>query len=112
GGKTDGGLFLALEVGDNEEKIRELLARRQAQAKEKGSYTDTTEDYNGVALHIVRPARSADENADESAAEATSSGAAHWALHQGRWFIGTKRELVTGALDALAAGGLAESLSS
>ncbi len=104
GGKFDGALLLALEVGDNEAKIRELLERHQAKAKESGAYTDSTEDYNGVTLHRVRPAAA-------SATEEEAARALHWALHEGRWFIGSTRETVTAALDALAAGGLAESLS-
>lgn len=101
-GKPEASVLLALEVGENEGKLRELLDRRRAKEKENAAHTDTVEDYNGVALHAVRPA---------SAGSAPSGKEAHWALHQGRWFIGSTRGLVTGALDALAAGGLAESLA-
>ncbi len=102
-GKPDAAVLLAIEVGENEAKLRELIERQQAKAKENAAaHTDTVEDYNGVALHILRPAGDGSAPTDK---------AAHWALHQGRWFIGSTRDLVTGALDALAAGGLAESLA-
>ena len=90
--------LLAIEVGENEAKLRDLLAAAQAREREAG-VEHASEDYNGVTLH----------------AEASSAGAepeVFWALHEGRWFIGTDRATVTAALDALAAGGLATGLAS
>lgn len=107
--------FLALEVGDNEAKIRELVAQQQARQKSDAGYAESTEDYNGVTLHLVSsssaPASSNDADAPVENAPADKKSLV-WALHQGRWFLASDRALVTGALDALAAGGLSPSLSS
>jgi hypothetical protein len=101
GGSPDGAAFLALEVGENEAKLREIVARQEARRKEEPGYAETTEGYNGVTLHLAKP----------DAEDADAKGLV-WALHEGRWFLASRRELVTGALDALAAGGLAEPLAS
>lgn len=104
------GVLIAVDVGDNETKLRELIV----EASKKETDTDhTTEDYNGVTLHIETPkpkAASAEGEDDESSHEPGTPG--YWALHQGRWFMSNDRALVTGALDALAAGGLSQSLAS
>ena len=110
----DANVIVALEVGDNETKIRELIAQQQSKQKEDPTVSETTEDYNGATLNIVSrvaPKPSADD-ADAAPVEpAEAKKSLVWTLHQGRWFLASSRELVTGALDALAAGGLAESLS-
>lgn len=111
-------VFLALEIGENEAKITELIAA--ARAKDASAGIASTEDYNGATIHTFTPAppaatpAGADGASPEADAEAAAAKPAEpfvWSLHQGRWFISTDRALVTGALDALAAGGLPESLA-
>lgn len=97
--RLDVPFLLAVEVGENETKIRELIARRRAGNQGAGSPPDRAEDHHGVELHTLAP----------SAGSLGRSLA--WAVHQGRWFVGTDRDLVAGALDALAAGGRSEALS-
>ncbi len=97
--------LLALEVGDNESKIAELLAVQRKQDSATG--TATTEDYNGVTLHLVTPA----PDAAVSVNPAEPAKPFVWALHQGRWFIASERALVTATLDALAAGGHSQPLA-
>ncbi|MBC8008974.1 MAG: hypothetical protein H7067_02620 [Burkholderiales bacterium] len=101
-------VFLALEIGENEAKITELVAA--ARAKDASAGTASTEDYNGATIHTFTPASPA---ATPPGADAVSAPAEPlvWSLHQGRWFLSTDRALVTAALDALAAGGLPESLA-
>ncbi len=103
-------ILLALETGENEARIRELVT---AAHKKDAAGTDSVEDYNGVALHTFKPAAApeagpdadvdAEAAGDDDAAPAKPSEPFVWALHEGRWFISTDRALVTGALDALAA---------
>jgi Uncharacterized conserved protein, contains double-stranded beta-helix domain len=100
--------LLILEIGENEAKLRELAARQRAENQDDARRVETTEDYNGATLHILG-AKTAD-GAEAAAAENTKSVV--WAIHEGRAFLASKRELVTGALDAAAAGGLSASLSS
>ena len=110
--KGDADALLLIEVGENEGKILELITQQQAKIQAAGPVLETTEDYNGVTLYLVKPR-------DEQAGAATpAEGELQqpeqtmvWALHEGRWFIATQRSLVTGALDALATGGLSESLA-
>ena len=112
-------VLVLLEVGENEGKLRELMAA-QAKKNARPGDLDPTEDYNGVTLHIRPEPPAAPEvpaTADPaSPAPAGTSAKKHrplvWALHAGRWILSTDRELVTGALDALAAGGLTPSLAS
>lgn len=111
-------VLVLLEVGDNEAKLRELIAV-QARKNARPGDLDSTEDYNGVTLHIRPKTPAAPEDAaaaDPSAPAKTKAAKTRqplvWALHAGRWILSTDRELVTGALDALAAGGLAPSLAS
>ncbi len=111
-------LLVLLEVGENEAKLRELIAV-QAKNNARPGDLDTTEDYNGVTLHI-RPetpdapedAAAADPSAPAKTKAAKNRQPLVWALHAGRWILSTDRELVTGALDALAAGGVTPSLAS
>lgn len=113
-GSPDADVLFALEVGDNEAKLRELIeAQRKKQTD--AATVDTTEDYNGVVLHLHSPAApdaSVTDPMDTPATSAKPGKSLVWALHQGRWFIASSRELVTSALDALAAGGLSTSLLS
>lgn len=107
--------ILAVEVGENDTKLRELIAQQQAKQKTEGaSFTETTEDYNGATLHLVSSAepQPSTDDAEAAAEPASKKKPLVWTIHQGRWFVSTSRELVTGALDAVAAGGLAQSLSS
>jgi hypothetical protein len=111
----DADALLAIEVGDNEAKIRELIAQQQARQKVDATYVESAEDYNGVTLHTVVPVP-APVAGDEAHSAVTDAPADKkslvWALHQGRWLLASDRVLVTGALDALAAGGRSPSLSS
>jgi hypothetical protein len=50
--KADPPLLVAVGIGDNESKIEKLIADEEAKDKEK-KITETTEDFNGVTLHIV-----------------------------------------------------------
>jgi hypothetical protein len=59
--KTDPPLLVAVEIGDNEAKIEKLIADTEANDKDK-KITETTENFNGVSLHIVGTAT---ENAAE-----------------------------------------------
>jgi len=105
--------LLAMELGENEAKLRELIEQQQARRKADAAGAETTEDYNGVTLHIVSAAPRADAADGDASGEPDAARKVFvWTLHQGRLFSASSRELVTGALDALAAGGLAESLSS
>ncbi len=89
--------LLAIEVGENESRLRELIAAQNAR-RAGTPEAPSTEDYNGATLHLhAKPGEGGDDVV--------------WALHEGRWFIASDRALVTAALDALAAGGLATSLS-
>lgn len=113
--KFNADFLLAMEVGENDAKLRELIEQQQAKQKDDSSATETTEDYNGATLHIVSSAGSksgADDADAASVEEASGKKAFVWTIHQGRMFSASSRELVAGALDAVAAGGLAESLSS
>ncbi len=92
-------VLMALDVGENQARFAELLATGAT----KTGATVVREDYNGV--EIVSAAPAAEDGEDEPAATS------FWAFHEGRWFVGTERVAVTDALDALAAGGLARSLS-
>lgn len=92
-------LLFALEVGEKQARVAEVLKS----GGDKDGVTVAYEDYNGVELGLVKfPAE------DPDAEPVTRSV---WALHQGRWFIGSDRAAVVGALDALAAGGLTNSLA-
>lgn len=99
--------LLVLEVGENEAKLNELLARRRT-GKDGATPAETTEDYNGATLHILgaTPTGATEERAGEDAKSAI------WAVHEGRAFLASSRELVTGALDAVAAGGHVRPLAS
>ena len=115
--KFDADFLLAMELGENDAKLRELIEQQQAKQKDAGSSTfaETTEDYNGATLHIVTPA-APKPAADDAAAASTDAVSAEpsfvWTIHKGRLFSASSRTLVTGALDALVSGGLAESLAS
>jgi hypothetical protein len=50
--KTAPPLLVAVAIGDNGAKIEKLIADDEAKDKEK-KYTETTEAFNGVTLHIV-----------------------------------------------------------
>jgi hypothetical protein len=113
--KFNADFLLAMELGENDAKLRELIEQQQSKQKDASSVTETTEDHNGATLHIVAPAapKSDPDDLDADSLEAASAKKTFvWTIHQGRLFSGSSRELVTGALDAVAAGGLAESLSS
>jgi hypothetical protein len=87
-GQARGAFLLALEIGDNEARLRELIAPR---------FPGLVDEHEGVTLFPF-----------------PGGGAASgtfFALHRGRLFLGSERGLVTAALDALAAGGLSESLA-
>jgi hypothetical protein len=107
--------LLALEVGENEARIQELIAA--ARAKNPSAGSETTEDYNGAKIHSFTPAAFAGAGGDDAmaadaeAAPAKPADPLVWSLHQGRWFVSTDRALVAAALDALAAGGLSQSLA-
>ena len=114
--------LLAIDVGANQDKLRELIDEQQKRDTAAADRT-TTEDHNGVTLYIEAPAAadqadasaSTDAETDDSAGSPASTALGEakpvvWAFHEGRWFIASNRELVTGALDALAAGGVGTSL--
>lgn len=106
GDEPDVDVFIALEVGENEAKLRELITAAQAKASPEPGVL-STEDYNGVVIHTEQEPAGKDEDG-----EPTEPGEPFiWALHQGRWFLTTNRELLVSALDALAAGGHADSLA-
>lgn len=88
--------LLAIDVGQHQERVAALLQAEAA--KLKG--TLGREDHGAVALHLFTP-----EGVD------TADGAVAWAVHEGRVFVGSRREAVVSALDALAAGGLQNSLA-
>lgn len=109
-------VLLALEVGENESKIRELVAKPAETPAKDSARVESVEDYNGVAIHLSappapEPAAPADPAMATPTPEPKPGKTFAWALHQGRWFLATDRALVTGALDALAAGGLARPLA-
>lgn len=118
-GEPDADFVLAIDVGENEAKLSELIAeQRKREVSPPAGYT--TEEYNGVTVHThASPAEDpnaapADPDAPESTENQSpldSLGSVSWALHEGRWFIASDSDLVTGALDALAAGGLSSSLA-
>ncbi len=79
--------LLAIEVGENESRLRELIAAQNAR-RAGTPEAPSTEDYNGATLHLhAKPGEGGDDVV--------------WALHEGRWFIASDRALVTAALDAL-----------
>src|SRR5690606_15896746 len=96
------------DVGENQEKLRELI--QEQQKRDSAADRTTTEDHNGVTLYIEAPAGEDDDDASSDSASLGQSKSVIWAFHEGRWFIASNRELVTGALDALSAGGLSTSL--
>ena len=100
-GKPAMEVLLAIEVGDNESKLRRLIEEQNTR-RAGTPEAFVTEDYNGALLYLQAATESSESQDDDMV----------WALHEGRWFIATDRALVTGALDALAAGGLATSLTS
>jgi hypothetical protein len=106
GDEPDARGLVAIEVGENEARLRELLAASRAKEADAG-VVHGSEDYNGVTLHTetAAPEPGAAPAAVEPAPDLV------WALHEGRWFIGTDHATITSALDALAAGGLATSLA-
>jgi hypothetical protein len=107
---ADADALLLIEVGENQAKILEFIAQQQAKIQADGPVLETTEDYNGVTLHLVKPKPEPDATPAEGEPQEQEKTAV-WALHDGRWLIATERGLVTGALDAMAAGGLADSLA-
>lgn len=110
--KGDADALLMIEVGENQPKILELISQHQAKVKADGPVVDTTEDYNGVTLNMIAKKDEAEAPAESGEGESPEPAKQPvWAIHEGRWIIGTNRALVTGALDALAAGGLAEALA-
>lgn len=111
---ADADALLLIEVGENETKLLELIAQQREKNQGDAPVDETTEDYNGVTLHSVKSKADAQtEAATPGEGEPIEPAkSAVWALHEGRWFIASSRALVTGALDALAAGGLADSLAS
>lgn len=108
GDEPDVNGLIAIDVGDNEAKLRELIAEQ----RKKGKNTEqSSEDYNGATLYTMTPAEPAASGDDTGAAPTKPGKTACWTLHQGRLFMGIDRALVTGALDALAAGGRSDSLA-
>lgn len=114
--ESEGDVLLALEVGDNEAKIRELVSKPSEASDQGRARVESVEDYNGVSIHLSAPAASepaapADPAAAAPTPEPSPGKTFAWALHQGRWFLATDRTLVVGALDALASGGLPRPLA-
>jgi hypothetical protein len=93
--KTDPPLLLAVEIGDNESKIEKLIAGGEARDKEK-KFTETTEDFNGVTLHIVGVAA-------PNATEPEHPGV--WAIAGGVFYVSPSKDFLQHTLAAARRGG-------
>ncbi len=66
-------VLVAIEVGDNAAKIEKLVADTEAKAKDR-KYTDTTEDFNGITLHVMESMAKSDTAPQSSLTWATAGG--------------------------------------
>jgi hypothetical protein len=93
--KTDPPLLVAVEVGDNGPKIEKLIADGEAKDKDE-KYTETTEDFKGVTLHIV------------GVAAPTATAPQHpgiWAIAGGVFYISPSKDFLQQTLAAAKQGG-------
>jgi hypothetical protein len=93
--RTSPPLLLAVEIGGNGAKIEKLIADDEAKDKEK-KYVETTEDFNGVTLHIV------------GAAAQNATGPQHpgtWAITGGVFYVSPSKDFLQQTLAAAKQGG-------
>ncbi|HXC01045.1 MAG TPA: hypothetical protein VNU49_00230 [Opitutaceae bacterium] len=93
--KADPPLLFAVEIGGNESKIEKLIADEEAKDKEK-KFTETTEDFDGVTLHIVGMAA-------PTAAEPQHPGI--WAIANGVFYACPSKDFLQQTLAAAKQGG-------
>jgi hypothetical protein len=93
--KSDPPLLVAVQVGDNESKIEKLIADDEAKDKDK-KYTETTEAFNGVTLHIMGVAT-------QNATEPQHPGI--WAITGGVFYVSPSKDFLEETLAAAKQGG-------
>jgi hypothetical protein len=98
--KSDPPVLVAVEVGDNQAKIEKLIAdaeaKQEAEAKDKDRrYSDTTEAFNGVTLHIRKL------QAQDSAKQLPDI----WAISDGIFYASPSKEFIQRTLAAAKQGG-------
>jgi hypothetical protein len=93
--KTDLPLLVAVEIGDNGSKVEKLIADEEAKDKEK-KFTDTTEDFDGVTLHIMGVAA-------PNATERQHPGV--WAIAGGIFYVSPSKDFLQQTLVAARQGG-------
>jgi hypothetical protein len=93
--KTDPPLLVAVEIGGNKSKIEKLIADGEARDKEK-KFTETTEDFDGVTLHIM----------GEAAPNATKpQHPGVWAIAGGVFYVSPSKDFLQQTLAAARQGG-------
>ncbi len=98
--KTDPPVLLAFEVGANAAKIEKAIAGAETGDKDK-KYTETTEDFAGVTLHLIGAA--AKDGATPPPPDA-------WAVSDGVLYASTSKEFLQQTLSAAKKGGLDDAL--
>jgi hypothetical protein len=93
--KTDPPLLVAVEIGNNEPKIEKLIADGEAKDKEK-KFTETTENFDGVTLHIMGVTA-------PNATEPQHPGA--WAIARGVFYVSPSKDFLQQTLAAARQGG-------
>jgi hypothetical protein len=93
--KIDPPLLVAVEIGGNGAKIEQLIAEAEAKDKDK-KFRETTEDFNGVTLHIVGPAAKNDSGPPHSEI---------WAIADGIFYTSPSRIFLQQTLAAARQGG-------
>lgn len=93
--KSDPPALIAIEVGDNAAKIEKLVADTEAKDKDR-KYTDTTEDFNGITLHVME---STAKNA------ATPPPPTIWATAGGILYLSPSKDFLEQTLAAAGKGG-------
>src|SRR5262249_49564482 len=93
--KNEPPILIAIEVGDNTAKIEKLIA--DAESKDKNAKREeTTEDFNGITIHIVTPAGKSD---------AKSQLPDIWAISDGVLYTSPSKEFLEQTLSAAKKGG-------
>lgn len=90
-------LLVAVQVGDNAEFVRKLIA--QAAAK-SGDVVETRDEFSGVTVHTDKTMKTAEDGTK------TATSVLSWALADGVWLLSPEKERVFAAIDALAKGGV------
>ncbi|HTQ29587.1 MAG TPA: hypothetical protein VMI53_00105 [Opitutaceae bacterium] len=93
--KADPPVLIAIEVGDNAPKIEKLIAAAEAK-DDQAKYTETTEDFGGITLHLT-------EATAKNETKPKSAGV--WAMSGGVFYLSPSKEFLQRTLSAAKKGG-------